>query len=88
MGNIWWEKKWQIMSYSLKFSLPIFTDTSKMYLTYALTVAYLPNFSSPIALIFACTVRQNFPSPNISHVRYYMIEETYGNTNSRMAVKG
>ena len=42
-----------------KFSLPIFTDTPKMYLAYALTVAYLPNFSSSIA--FTCVVCQNFP---------------------------
>ena len=34
-----------------KFSSPIFTDTPKMYLAYALTVTYLPNSSSPIALI-------------------------------------
>ena len=40
----------------------------KMYLAYALTVAYSPNFSSPIA--FTCMVRQNFPLPNISHVQY------------------
>ena len=45
IGKIWW-----IMSYSPKFSLPIFTDTPKTYLGYALTVAYLPNFSLPIAL--------------------------------------
>ena len=30
-----------------------------MYLAYALTVAYLPNFSSPIA--FTYMVHQNFP---------------------------
>ena len=37
-----------------------------MYLAHALTVAYSPNFSSPIA--FTCMVCQNFPPPNISHV--------------------
>ena len=47
-----------------KISSRIFTDTLKMY---ALTVAYLPNFSSPIA--FTCMVRQNFSLPNISRVR-------------------
>ena len=52
-------ENWQIMSYSPKFSSPIFTDRLKMYLAYALTIAYLPKFSSPIA--FTCTVRQNFP---------------------------
>ena len=49
------------------FPRQIFTDTPKMYLAYTLTVAYLPKFSSPIA--FTSMVRQNFPSPNISHVR-------------------
>ena len=39
------------------FSL-IFTDTPKMYMEYALTVAYLPNSFSPIA--FTCMVCQNF----------------------------
>ena len=56
----------QIMSYSPKLSSPIFTDTPKMYLAYALTVAYSPNFSLPIA--FTCTVRQTFPLPYITHV--------------------
>ena len=44
-----------------------FTDTWKTYMAYALTVAYSPYFSSPIA--FACMVHQNFPPPNISRVR-------------------
>ena len=48
--------------------MPIFTDTQKMDMTYALTVTYLPNFSLPIA--FTCMVHQNFPPPNIFHVRY------------------
>ena len=56
------------MSHLPKFSPPIFTDSPKLYLTYALTVAYLPNFSLPIA--FTCTVCQNFPLPNISRVWY------------------
>ena len=43
------------------------SNIHKMYLAYALTVAYSPNFSSPIA--FTCMVRQNFPLPNISSVR-------------------
>ena len=38
------------------------TDTPKMYLAYGLTVAYLSNFSSPIA--FICMVHQNFSPPN------------------------
>ena len=38
------------MRHSPKFSSPIFTVTLKMYLAYTLTVAYLLNFSSPIAL--------------------------------------
>ena len=50
---------WQIVSYSPKFFSPIFTDTLKMYLAYALTVAYSPNFSSLIAL--TCMVRLNPP---------------------------
>ena len=66
VGGNW--RIWWIVSYSPKFSWPIFTDTSKMYLAYALTVAYSPNFSSPIP--FTCTVCQNFPSLNISRVPY------------------
>ena len=53
---------------SPKFSLPIFTDKLKMYLAYALILAYLPNFFLPIAftkssftLAFTCMVYQNFP---------------------------
>ena len=53
---------------SPKFFSPIFTDTPKMYMAYALTVAYSPNFSSPIA--FTCMVHQNFPPSNISRVLY------------------
>ena len=43
-------------------------------MAYALTVAYLPNFSSPIA--FTCMVHQNFPPPNISRVWYDMCPYT------------
>ena len=53
-GEFWQEKNWQILSYSPKFSSPIFTDTLKIYLAYALTVVYSPKFSLPIA--FTCTV--------------------------------
>ena len=63
MGNFGREKNWRIMSCS-----PIFTNTPKMYLAYAVTVAYSPNFSSPNA--FTCMVRQNFFLPKISRVQY------------------
>ena len=56
-GENW--RIWRILSDSPKFSSPIFTDTPKMHLTYALIVAYSPNLSSPIAL--TCMVPQNFP---------------------------
>ena len=53
---------WQIVNYSLKFSSPILTDTLKIYLAYALTVAYLSNFSLPMAFTcMACQKRYNFP---------------------------
>ena len=39
-----------------------------MCLGYALTFAYLLNFSSPIA--FTCMVRQKNPLQKFSHVRY------------------
>ena len=52
-------EKWQIVSYSPKISSPIFIDTLKMYLAYALTVARSPKFSSPIA--YTCMVDHNFP---------------------------
>ena len=57
VGKNW--RIWQIMSYSPKFSSLIFTDTWKTYMAYALTVAYLPNFSSPIAYTYM--LFQNFP---------------------------
>ena len=66
MEKIWWGKNWQIVSYSLKLSSPIFIDTPKLYLAYAMTLAYLPIFSSPIA--FTCMVRQKVPLPNFSRV--------------------
>ena len=61
MGNIW---RGGNLANREQFASPIFTDTLKMY---ALTVAYSPNFSSPIA--FTCTVHQNFLPPNNSHVQ-------------------
>ena len=42
MGKFGGGKNWQIVSHSPKFN--IFTDTSKIYLAYALTVAYLADF--------------------------------------------
>ena len=43
-----------------------------MYLlAYALTIAYSPNFSLPIAFTFM--ISQNFPPPNISHVQYPLL---------------
>ena len=47
---------------------------TEMYLAYALTVAYSPNFSSPIA--FTCMVCQNFSPPNISCVQYQLLSFT------------
>ena len=49
-----------------KFFSPIFTDT-EMYLAYALTVAYLSNYSSLI--VFTCMVYQNTPA-NVFCVQY------------------
>ena len=59
-------------SYLPNFSSPIVTDTSKMYLAYALTVAYSPNFSSPIA--FTRMGHQNFSLLNISRLHTEYIE--------------
>ena len=59
---------WRIMSHLPKFSLPIFTDTLKRYLAYAITVTYSPIFSSPIPL--TCMIHQNFPLPKFSRVQY------------------
>ena len=67
MGKNWWI--WRIMSYLPKYSSQVFRYTPKMYLAYALSVAYLPNFSLPIA--FSCMVQQNFLLPNIFHVQYW-----------------
>ena len=60
-----------------KLSLPIFTDTSKMYLGYALAVnvVHFPNFL-PIA--FAHMIRQNFSLQNFSEynktsTHYYIV---------------
>ena len=68
-GNIWQVKLANLVNCELFikfFFANIHSYTKKlMYLVYALTVAYSPNFSLPIAL-----VHQNFPPPNISHVQY------------------
>ena len=48
-GKLWLGKNWRIVSYLPIRSSPIFTDTPKMYLAYTLTLARLPNFSSPMA---------------------------------------
>ena len=48
-----------LVNYAPKISLPIFTGTLKMCLTYALTLMYSLNLSSPIT--FTCMVHQNFP---------------------------
>ena len=57
------EKNWRIMSYLPKFSSPIFTDTLKMYLAYALTVAYSQIFPHPNSFYL-------YGSPKFSHVWY------------------
>ena len=46
----------------------ILTDARNTYIAYALTEAYLPNFSLPIA--FTYMIRQSFLPQNISHVQY------------------
>ena len=71
MGNTWWGELKNLANHELfaKIFLTNIHRHTKNVLTYALTVAYSPNFSLPIA--FACTVRQNFLPPNISHVWYY-----------------
>ena len=55
------------MSYSPNFPRQ-YSDTLKMYLVYAMTVAYLSNFSLPITFTFV--VHQIFPPPKYSHVQY------------------
>ena len=48
-GKFWQGKLANLANRELfEFFSPIFTDTPKMYLTYALTVAYSPNISSLI----------------------------------------
>ena len=49
-------KNCRIMSYSPKFSSPIFTDTAKMYFGICTDCSL---FTSPIT--FTCMVHQNFP---------------------------
>ena len=49
------------------FTIYIVTDTLKMYLVNALTVAYLPNFSSPIA--FTCVAHHNFFPPSVQYIQ-------------------
>ena len=46
-----------------KFSLPLFTDTLKMYVAYALTVTYSAIFSLPIPLTYM--VHQKFSPAKI-----------------------
>ena len=68
-----WEKFVNLVNCELfaKIFLVNIHRYTKNALAYALTVAYLPKFSSPIA--FTCMVCQNFPPPNISHVWYYYV---------------
>ena len=73
MGIFWWGKFGKfggIASYSPKISSPIFIDTLKMYLAYALTLTYSPNFSSPIA--FTDMVRQKFPVYGSRQTTFYI----------------
>ena len=76
VGKFWQEKNWRIVNYLPKKSSPIFTDTPKIYLAYALTLAYLLNFSSPIA--FTCMV-----CTKISPIKYscgwYMLYNVFVN---------
>ena len=72
-GKFWCGESWLIISYSAKFSSPIFTDTPKIhiasYLGYALTVIYLPNFSLPIAFTYMYS-SPKFSLAKFSHVQY------------------
>ena len=56
--NVGMEKMANLMNREL-FAKIFLTNTLKMYLAYALTVAYSPNFCLPIA--FTCMVCQKFP---------------------------
>ena len=71
-GNIWRQKIGKLgKSWTIRQSIPYqYSQIHWKCLShnYALTVAYLPNFSSPIA--FTCAVHQIFPPPNISCVQY------------------
>ena len=65
-----WEKLASLVNCELfaKIFLANIHRSPKMYLVYALTLTYSPNFSLPIA--FTCTVRQKVPLPIFSHVWY------------------
>ena len=58
----------QMVYNSPNFSLPIFINTVKI--TEDLP-ADLPKFSSPFASLVM--IRQNFPPPKFSHVRYQLV---------------
>ena len=63
VGKSW--RIWRIVSHSPKSSWPIFTDTRKTYMVYALTVTYLSNFF----------VANNFylhGSPKFSPAKYFL----------------
>ena len=62
MGKIWCGKKLTNLANRELFAKIFLTSINRyteMYLAYALTVAYSPKFSSPIA--FTCKVHQYFP---------------------------
>ena len=68
-----------------KFSSPIFTDTLKMYLAYALTVASLfAKFF--LTNSFYLYGSPKFPLPNIFHVQYSTFMEHFSSTVSLEAV--
>ena len=59
-----------------KFSSPLFTDTLKMYMAiwHCCVLTDCSLFTKFfLANSFTCMVRQNFPPPNVSHVRYLAI---------------
>ena len=79
-GKFWWGKTWriwQIMSYLLKFSSSVFTDTPKIYLAYVLTVAFLPKFLLlPVwfAKLFPCQIFPMYGRLEVNHkVNFYQM---------------
>ena len=87
MGKFWQGKKLANLENHELFAKPIFTDTPKLYLAYALTYLICQNFPCHLPIALTCMVHQNLPPPKFSHARYlYLYLYLYLNTSKSTCI--